>query len=175
MAAGSSWAYDDAWTHISASFHHDSRRDNLSSDTARETIRKASFKPTSRRSSHPRPGRHLPARRQIRDQGPSRPRWFGWPATCVPVPSPRPARSSPPPRRAHPAGTASAISETCFSPLAGEARTAQQMWGDGEAEAEYDIRVNCYLYGKRLRAGSRRSVCEQTPECRREHRRPPAR
>ncbi len=31
---------------------------------------------------------------------------------------------------------------------------AQQMWGDGEAEAKYDIRVNCYLYGKRLQAGS---------------------
>jgi hypothetical protein len=79
------------------------------------------------------------------------------------------------PRQAHPAGTASAISETSFSLLAGEARTAQQMRGDEEAEAEYDIRINCYLYGKRLRAGSRRSVCEQTPECRREHRRPPAR
>jgi hypothetical protein len=38
---------------ISASFHHDSRRDHPSSDTARETIRKISFKPTSRRSSHP--------------------------------------------------------------------------------------------------------------------------
>jgi len=57
----------------------------------------------------------------------------------------------------------------------GKARTAQQMWGDGEAEAKYDIRVSCYLYGKRLRAGSRWGVCEQTPECRREHRRPPAR
>lgn len=34
-----------------------------------------------------------------------------------------------------------------FSLLAWEARTAQQMWGDGEAEAKYDIRVNCYLYG----------------------------
>jgi DNA-binding CsgD family transcriptional regulator len=45
---------------ISASFHHACRRDNLSSDTARETIRKISFKPTSRRSSHPRPARHLP-------------------------------------------------------------------------------------------------------------------
>ena len=44
---------------ISASFHHDSRRDNPSSDTARETIRKISFKPTSRRSSHPLPS--LPA------------------------------------------------------------------------------------------------------------------
>lgn len=67
------------------------------------------------------------------------------------------------------------ISETNFSLLAWEARTAQQMWGDGEAEAKYDIRVNCYLYGKRLRAGRRWGVCEQTPECRREHRRPPAR
>ena len=69
MAADSSWAYDDAWTHISASFHHGSRRDNLSSDTAREAIRKVSFKPTSRGSSHPRPGRHLPARREMRDHG----------------------------------------------------------------------------------------------------------
>ena len=51
---------------ISASFDHDSRRDNLSSDTARETIRKISFKPTSRRSSHVRPGRHLAAALQIR-------------------------------------------------------------------------------------------------------------
>ena len=53
---------------ISASFHHDSRRDNPSSDTARKTIRKISFKPTSRRSSHPRPGRHLPtgARRETK-------------------------------------------------------------------------------------------------------------
>jgi hypothetical protein len=61
-------------------------------------------------------------------------------------------------------------------PAAGcrEARTAQQMWGDGEAEAKYHIRVNCYLCGKRLRAG-RRGVGEQTPECRREHRRPPER
>jgi hypothetical protein len=40
---------------ISASFHHDSRRDNPSSDTARETTRKIRFKPTSRRSSHPLP------------------------------------------------------------------------------------------------------------------------
>jgi len=68
------------------------------------------------------------------------------------------------------------ISETNFSPLfAWEARTARQMWGDGEAEAKYDIRVNCDLCGKRLRAGSRRGECEETPECRREHRRPPAR
>src|SRR5689334_4777827 len=66
---------------ISASFHHDSRRDSLSSDTARETIRKISFKPTSRGSSHPPPGRHrLPA--QIPDAAPNRrrdevhlPRW----------------------------------------------------------------------------------------------------
>jgi hypothetical protein len=37
---------------ISASFHHASRRDKPSSGTARETIRKISFRPTSRRSSH---------------------------------------------------------------------------------------------------------------------------
>jgi len=67
------------------------------------------------------------------------------------------------------------ISETSFSLLAWEGRTARQMWGDGEAEAKYDIRVNCDLCGKRLRTGSRRGECEQTPECRREHRRPPAR
>ena len=41
---------------ISASFHHASRRDKPSSDTARETIRKISFKPTNRRSSHLRSG-----------------------------------------------------------------------------------------------------------------------
>jgi hypothetical protein len=33
---------------ISASFHHDSRRDSLSSDMTRDTTRKISFKPTSR-------------------------------------------------------------------------------------------------------------------------------
>jgi hypothetical protein len=38
---------------ISASFHHESRRDSLSNDTVRETIRKISFKPTSRELSHP--------------------------------------------------------------------------------------------------------------------------
>jgi len=37
---------------ISASFHHSSRRDNPSSDAARVTIKKISFNPTSRRSSH---------------------------------------------------------------------------------------------------------------------------
>src|ERR1700722_17259475 len=37
---------------ISASFHHDSRRDRTSSDMARDTIRKISFKPTNRGSSH---------------------------------------------------------------------------------------------------------------------------
>jgi hypothetical protein len=36
---------------ISASFHHDSRRDSLSCDMTRDTTRKTSFKPTSRRSS----------------------------------------------------------------------------------------------------------------------------
>jgi hypothetical protein len=30
-------------------------------------------------------------------RAPSRPRWFGWPTTCVPGPSRRPTRSSPPP------------------------------------------------------------------------------
>jgi len=40
--------------------------------------------------------------------------------------------------------------KTSFSLLAWEARTAQQMWGDGQAEAKYGTRVNCYLYGKRL-------------------------
>ena len=34
------------------SFHHHSRRDNPSSDTARVTIKKISLNPTSRRSSH---------------------------------------------------------------------------------------------------------------------------
>src|SRR5208283_4460681 len=85
-----------------------------------------------------------------------------------------PSQTTTTPKRPAPT-TASAISETNFSLLAWEARTAQQMWGDGEAEAKYDIRVNCYLYGKRIRAGSRWGVCEQTLECRREHRRPPAR
>src|SRR6266567_7046705 len=37
---------------ISASFHQSSRRDNPSSDTARVAIKKISFNPTSRRSSH---------------------------------------------------------------------------------------------------------------------------
>ena len=45
---------------ISASLHHASRRDKPSSDTARETIRKISFKPASRRSSHLRSGRDRP-------------------------------------------------------------------------------------------------------------------
>jgi hypothetical protein len=37
---------------ISASFHHRSRRDNPSSDTARVAIKNISLNPTSRRSSH---------------------------------------------------------------------------------------------------------------------------
>jgi hypothetical protein len=37
------------------------------------------------------------------------------------------------------------VSEPSFSMLAWEGRTAQQMWGDGEAESKYDIRVNCDL------------------------------
>jgi hypothetical protein len=60
------------------------------------------------------------------------------------------------------------VSEANFSLLAWEARTARQMRGDGEAEAMYDIRVNCDLC-------SSWGECEQTPECRREHRRPLAR
>jgi hypothetical protein len=67
------------------------------------------------------------------------------------------------------------VSEANLSLLAWEGRAAQQMRGGGEAEAKYDIPVNCELYGKRLRAGSRWGEREQTPECRREHRRPPAR
>jgi hypothetical protein len=67
------------------------------------------------------------------------------------------------------------ISETNFSLRAWEARTAQQMRGDREAEAKWGTSVNCDLCGKWLRAGSRWGVCEQTPECRREHRRPPTR
>ena len=67
------------------------------------------------------------------------------------------------------------VSETSFSLLAREARIARQMRGDGEAEARYDVRVSCDLCGKQLRAGSRRGECGQTPECRREYRRPPAR
>ena len=46
---------------ISASFHHDSRRDKPSSATTRDAMRKISFKPTSRRSSHPQQGQHRPA------------------------------------------------------------------------------------------------------------------
>jgi hypothetical protein len=34
----------------------------------RAAIKKISFKPTSRRSSHPRPARYMPARRQTRDR-----------------------------------------------------------------------------------------------------------
>jgi hypothetical protein len=45
-----------------ASFHHDSCRDKPSTDTARDTIRKTGFKPTSRRSSHLRPGQDRPGR-----------------------------------------------------------------------------------------------------------------
>jgi hypothetical protein len=53
---------------ISASFHHASRRDKPSSDTARETIRKISFKPTSRRSSHLRSGQDRPGARRTLDR-----------------------------------------------------------------------------------------------------------
>jgi hypothetical protein len=67
------------------------------------------------------------------------------------------------------------VPEASFCLLAWEGRTARQMRGDGEAGARYDIGVNCDLCGKRLRAGSRRGECGQTPGCRREHREPPAR
>jgi hypothetical protein len=45
---------------ISASFHHASRRDKPSTDTTRVTMRKISFKPTSRKSSHGRPRANPP-------------------------------------------------------------------------------------------------------------------
>jgi hypothetical protein len=75
----------------------------------------------------------------------SRPRRFGWPATCAwPVAeanaiiaAARGERILSKPRRP--------VSEPSFSMLAWEGRTAQQMWGDGEAESKYDIRVNCDL------------------------------
>ena len=47
---------------ISVSFH-DSRRDSLSSEMTRDTTRKISFKPASRRSSHLRPSQDRPDRR----------------------------------------------------------------------------------------------------------------
>jgi hypothetical protein len=57
---------------ISASFHHDSRRDNLSSDTARETTRKIRFKLISRRA--PRLGCRCP---HDRDSGLGQPGVLG--------------------------------------------------------------------------------------------------
>jgi hypothetical protein len=54
---------------ISASFHA-SRRDKPSSDTAWETIRKISFNPTSRRSSHPQPGQDRPGAYRTLDRAP---------------------------------------------------------------------------------------------------------
>jgi hypothetical protein len=48
-------------------FHHACRRDMPSTGTARVTMRKISFKPTSRRSSHASPDQDLPARRRTRD------------------------------------------------------------------------------------------------------------
>ena len=42
------------------SFHHASRRDSPSTDTARVTTRKISFKPTNRRSSHASPNQTCP-------------------------------------------------------------------------------------------------------------------
>jgi hypothetical protein len=67
------------------------------------------------------------------------------------------------------------VPEASFSLLAWEARTARQMRGDGEAEAKYNTRVSRDLRGKQLRAGNWRGECGQKPECRREHRRQPAR
>jgi hypothetical protein len=53
---------------ISASFRYASRRDKPSSDTARETIRKISFNPTSRRSSHLRSAQDRPDAYQTLDR-----------------------------------------------------------------------------------------------------------
>src|SRR5215831_18003620 len=55
---------------ISASFHHDSRRDKPSSDITRETTTNISFKPTSRRSSHHRTGHGPSARRRTPGRAP---------------------------------------------------------------------------------------------------------
>jgi hypothetical protein len=52
----------------SSSFHHASRRDRPSTDRARVTTRKISFKPTSRRSSHASSNQDLPARNRSRDR-----------------------------------------------------------------------------------------------------------
>jgi hypothetical protein len=53
---------------IPASSHHAPRRDKPGSDTARETIRKISSKPASRRSSHPQPGQDRPGARRTPDR-----------------------------------------------------------------------------------------------------------
>ena len=79
------------------------------------------------------------------------------------------------PRRAHPVETAAAhIGNQLLHARLGRPHRPADV-GDGEAQAKYDIYVNYDLCGKQLRTGSRRGECEQTPECRREHRRPPAR
>src|ERR1700759_2933757 len=57
---------------ISASFHHASRCVNLRSDLTRETTRKVSFNPTSRRSSH------LRTDQTCRNSEPSRPYLLRW-------------------------------------------------------------------------------------------------
>ena len=57
---------------VLAVIEHGSRRDKPSTDTARDTIRKISFKPTGRRSSHLRTDPDLPARHP--NAGPSQPR-----------------------------------------------------------------------------------------------------
>jgi hypothetical protein len=50
------------------SFHHASRRDRPSTDTARVTTRKISFKPTSRRASHASQNQDLAARHRSRNR-----------------------------------------------------------------------------------------------------------
>jgi hypothetical protein len=67
------------------------------------------------------------------------------------------------------------ISATNFSLLAWEARTAQQMWGDRESEATYNTPGELRLMRQTTPSWQQVGVCEQTPECRREHLRPPAR
>jgi hypothetical protein len=53
---------------IPAFFHHDSRRGKPSSDMARVTIRKTSFKPANPRSSHVRRGQDPPATCRTRNR-----------------------------------------------------------------------------------------------------------
>jgi len=55
---------------ISASFHHHSRRDNPSGDTARVTIKKTSLNPTA--EDHPTPWQATRAERQRSVEHPAR-------------------------------------------------------------------------------------------------------